>query len=322
MTGMRMKPMLKRAYRRIFPRKDGDRQATAEFWDKTETALAPEYWANLQTIRSLVQERVTGSPDLAWFTKKVLERSTPFGRTLTFGDGHGMAAEAFQKRRDTSEIIAINVSAGEGKRFRATMELVAMDKPHRFVQADANTFAYQQLGLFDTIIDVGAFHHFEKFEIAFPRINEILKKDGRLYVDEFVGPTKYRFHKEVVAVINEWLRTLPASLIADRRPVTQADFIDLWKRGPDPSECVRSGDLDKALRDNFRLLECDEVGATLLQPFFLTSHLSPCRLNIANWHRAPEGREAAARLVKQEEDLLKKGVLTADYRYYVFTRKD
>ena len=322
MLGMRIKPILKRMYRKVFPSKGNGLHATADFWDETETALALEYWWNIQTIRELIMKRITGSPELSWFTKKILEKKTPFGRVLTFGDGHGMAAEAFQRKRDTSEIVSINLSSGEGQRFEKTMETVAMDQPYRFVQADANTFAYKQLGLFDTIIDVGAFHHFEKFETAFPRINEVLKKDGLLYIDEFVGPSKYHFKKEIVAIINEWLQILPPSLIANRRQVKQSDFIDLWKSCPDPSECVRSGDLDKALKDNFQLLEGNDVGATLLQPFFLTSYLSPCRLNIANWHHTLEGKESAAKLVRQEEELMKNGEITSDYRYYVFTHKE
>jgi SAM-dependent methyltransferase len=313
---------LKKIHRKVFPGKFNKLNATADFWDERETALAPEYWWNIQTIRELVLKRITGSPDLSWFTKKILARKTPFGRVLTFGDGHGMAAEAFQRKKDTSEVISINLSAGEGKRFQETMESVAMDKPYRFVQANANTYEYEQLGMFDTIIDVGAFHHFEKFETLFPRINQVLKKDGLLYIDEFVGPSKYFFKNEIVEIINECLQTLPKSLIADRRLVKQADFIDLWKRCPDPSECVRSGDLDKALRDNFQLLECDDVGGTLLQPFFLTSYLSPCRLVIANWHHTPEGKESAAKLVQLEEELLKNGKISADYRYYIFTFKE
>ncbi len=321
MAAMNAKNILKRAYRKFFPRKAGGLKATAGFWDTTETALAPEYWWNIRTIRDLVHTRLTGSPDLTWFTKQILERTAPFGRVLTFGDGYGMAGEAFQRRRDISEIVSVNLSAGEGKRFSETMERIAMDRPYRFVQADANTYDYGPLGRFDTIIDVGSFHHLEKFEAAFPRINEALEAAGRMYIDEFVGPTKYRFSARVVEIINEWLRRLPPNLVASSRRVTRGDFIDLWKKCPDPSECVRSGELDQALRDHFRLLSCEDVGGTLLQPFFLTSYLSPCRLNIANWHHAPEGKEWAARLVREEEELLKENEITSDYRYYIFTRR-
>ncbi len=321
MTRMRMRSLLKRAYYKFLPGKTGELNTTADFWNETVTALCSEYWFNFQTIRELITTRLTGSADVTWFTQQILERKTPFGRILAFGDGYGMAAEAIQTRRDTSELVYFNLAAGEGKRCEETLEKVAMDKPYRFVQADANQFVYDRLGMFDTIIDVGAFHHLKNFETAFPRINGILKKDALLYIDEFVGPSKYNYSQRVLDIINDWLQTLPDSLVANRKPVKKADFISLWERCPDPSEGIRSGDLDQALMDNFRLLSCDDVGGTLLQPFFLTSYLSPCRLNITNWHNSPEGKEWAATLVHREEELLKTMEITSDYRDYVFTRK-
>jgi SAM-dependent methyltransferase len=294
---------------------------TSRYWDETDTSLAAEYWMNIETVRNLVRERVTGSSQMTWFTRQVRTRETPFGRVLAFGDGYGMAAEAVQEKRDSTEVISFNISAEEGERFLAVMKQVGAQIPYRFVLGDANRFDFSRLGRFDTIIDVGAFHHFERLERILPALHEALAPDGRLYVDEYVGPSKYRFSSRVIELINARLAGLPESLVACRRKVSPGDFRDLWRRCPDPSEGIRSAELDRLLRRHFSVVQRTPYGGTLLQPFFLTSHLDPCRLRIANWHSTPDGRSAAAQLVRLELELMSAQTLGSDYCYYVLARR-
>jgi SAM-dependent methyltransferase len=295
-------------------------QKTADCWDNNSTALASEYWWNVQALRRVILEDLTGDSTVSWFTKTIRERPTPFGRILTFGDGHGMAAEAYLTRKDASEIIYLNISPGEGARFMKTMEELNIDVPYHFVKADANTFEYSSLGFFDTIIDVGAFHHFERFERVFPALNKQLSPDGFMYIDEYVGPSMWKFPQTVIDRVNEWLSSLPEELIASRKKVTTDDFFNLWKQSGDPSECRRSGDLDKALRSNFKLIEESSFGGTLLMPFFLSSNLIPCRLNIPNWHNTEIGVSEAERLARLEMELIKSNEINKDYVYYIFRK--
>ncbi|HNX98456.1 MAG TPA: class I SAM-dependent methyltransferase, partial [Candidatus Aminicenantes bacterium] len=177
-------------------------QRVAEFWDGVDTATCPEYWGNFPVVRRATNVRVAGSPDTTWFTRRILEREERFGRVLTFGDGYGMAAEAFQRRHDTDEIVYLNVSGGEGRRFAQRLADVDYRGAQAFVQDDANTMDYLGLGPFDTIIDVGTFHHLFAFERIFPLLQRILKPGGVLYVDEYVGPTRYHFTRPVIDWVN------------------------------------------------------------------------------------------------------------------------
>lgn len=293
---------------------------TAQFWDQTDTAASSEYWWNNKIIRAFIQKEITKDPSMSWYTKKIQERQTPFGRILTFGDAHGMAAEAFLTKRDTTEIIYLNISKGEGINFKKKMEELGINIPCSFIHADANTFNYSSLGLLDTIIDVGAFHHLENFEYIFPQLNNQLQSDGIVYVDEYVGPSKWEFNQSVIEIINHWLKTLPDDLIACSKKVCQDDFKQLWKSIGDPSEGIRSGDIDCMLRKYFNLVEATSFGGTLLQPFFLTSHLKPCRLNIHNWRNTEIGKLESDRLVHIENKMINSGEIQKDYIYYVFKK--
>jgi len=294
---------------------------TAMTWNTLNTAQDPAYWWNFPVVREVTLERVTGDPSLSWYTQKVRERSSEFGRTLAFGDGHGMAAEAAVTRRDTREVVYFNISEGEGRRFLSLFAEHHFAFPYRFVRGDANRFDFTSLGPFDTIISVGSFHHFENLEGIFPQLGQILKAGGTLYADEFVGPSKWKYGPELIGQLNQWLGDLPGELIRDRTPLATDEFFTLWKNGNDPSECVRSSELDASLRRHFRVVEDRHFGGTLLMPFFLTSALQPCRLNIPNWRHAELGKDTLRRLAQQEAEWIAAGKFPPHYIYYVLTKK-
>jgi len=294
---------------------------TARFWDHTDTALSEVYWWNHKVIREFIQKIITGDAQVSWYTSKIRHHRIPFGRVLTFGDGYGMAAEAQLTRRNTTEIINLNISRGEGKRFNERMKALNLDIPCNFIQADANTFDFSSLGDFDTIIDVGAFHHFENFERIFPELNTILKPDGIMFVDEFIGPSRLKFEEPVIETINELLASLPQELIACRKPVDQRDFFNLYHYGSDPSESIRSGDLQHHLLEHFQPIEETFYGGSLLLPFFLTATLKPNRLRIKNWHHSESGQAESKRLARLENKLIDSGKLKPCYVYYLFGKK-
>ncbi len=159
-------------------------------WSRQSTAEQSSYWGNFRIVREIYQKRATGDPTLSWYTSRAQKRSGPFGRVLAFGDGKGMAAEAALMRNDTQEVVYFNISKRECQEFERLFSSQHFDFPFRHVRGDANRFDFATLGAFDTIITVGTFHHFEKFERIFPQLNKILNPDGLLYADEFIGPSR------------------------------------------------------------------------------------------------------------------------------------
>jgi SAM-dependent methyltransferase len=291
-------------------------------WDNLETSAASGYWGNFKIVRSLTQKRITGDADLSWYVMQIRKRQTLFGRVLAFGDGKGMAAEAAVFRKDISEIVYFNISEEECQRFLKLISENRITVPSRCVVGDANTFDFNSLGIFDTIISVGAFHHMKKFDRIFSQLNRILSPEGLIYVDEFVGPRKWRYGRRVCGLINELLRTLPETLVLSRKPVTPWNFFILWHRANEPSEAVRSNQLAAALERHFTVKESDHFGGSLLFPFFQTSDMRPCRLNIPNWHSTVEGSSELLRMAILESQLIESGTLSKDFMYYVLQKKN
>ncbi len=294
---------------------------TALAWKIHSTPQTSNYWGNFQIIREIYQKRVTGDPFISWYTWKVRERPRPFGRILAFGDGKGMAVEAGLARNDTHEVIYFNISKGECRDFERLFSRHRFIFPFRYVTGDANSFDFTQLGTFDTIISVGAFHHFEKFERIFPLLNRILRPDGLLYVDEFIGPSQWRYEGEIIELINRFLISLPEVLLLNRKPVAGEEFYHQWKNGLDPSESIRSAELDEWLRKSFAVIEACPFNGTLLFPFFLTAQFNPRRLNIKAWHDTELGQNELRKMALQEDEWISSGRLPPHFMYYTLGKR-
>jgi SAM-dependent methyltransferase len=294
---------------------------TALAWSRQSTAEVASYWGNFRIVREIYQKRVTGDASLSWYAWKSRRRPGPFGRVLAFGDGKGMAAEAALMRNDTREVVYFNISKRECQEFERLFSGHGFDFPFRYIKGDANRFDFLELGAFDTIITVGTFHHFEKFERIFPQLNEILNPDGLVYADEFIGPSRWRYEGQIVELINRFLSSLPQELILSRNPARPEEFYYLLKNGLDPSESIRSGELDEWLRKSFTVLEASPFNGTLLFPFFLTAQFRPQRLNLPAWHDTDIGQSELKKIALLEDEWLSSGRLPPHFMYYVLGKK-
>jgi hypothetical protein len=77
----------------------------------------------------------------------------------------------------------------------------------------------------------------------------------------FLG--EYDQEPEIIRIINQWLLALPDDLVLSREPILPMDFLELWKTSDDPSECVRSADLDPLIPKHFDVDQVMCVGASL-----------------------------------------------------------
>jgi len=294
---------------------------TASVWDQVETAKASEYWWNFAAVRAVNLKRVTGDPGLSWYTWQIAGRQRPFGRVLAFGDGKGMAVEAILTKQDTSEVVYVNISPEECRRFDDLFSENGILVPHRCIIADANHYDYRRLGRFDTIISVGLFHHMHDFGALFSQLHDVLTDSGILYADEFTGPSQWRYQGRIVELVNDILSALPAGLVLDRGKVRGEDFYRLWKICGDPSESVRAGELHQALTDHFSILQMAHFGGSVLFPLFQSTYMTPRRLNVPNWHTTAEGQAEIMRLAAWEENLIETGQIPPHFRYYVLGKK-
>jgi hypothetical protein len=117
-------------------------------------------------------------------------------------------------------------------------------------------------------------HHIQRLEPLCAAMVELLGDDGLLYFDEFVGPTRFQWTDEQLAVINRLLARLSPELVTDlvsadgseRRIVRRPDVAAFIEA--DPSEAIRSAELVDVMATYFEPLELRAYGGTIYHQLF------------------------------------------------------
>ena len=112
-------------------------------------------------------------------------------------------------------------------------------------------------------------HHIENLDHAFDQIARALKPDGTLIINEYVGPNRFQYGDDVLAIINALLGALPPYL---RRSMLDARTYETKERPTveemihnDPSEAVRSEELLPMLAARYEILDRRDLGGTVMQ---------------------------------------------------------
>ena len=125
---------------------------------------------------------------------------------------------------------------------------------------------------YDVVYVDGALHHLSPLKGILVRINRSLKGDGYLFVNEFVGPTRFQWTDGQLEVINALLSILPikyktlwgSSSVKPRirRPSRLSMILK------DPSEAVESSRIMPLLHDTLNVVEVRKYGGAVLHMLF------------------------------------------------------
>jgi SAM-dependent methyltransferase len=189
---------------------------------------------------------ITGSSETTWidFLKGQYGR---FGRALSLGVGTGWIEEALLKQGLVSVIDISDLSHSAVE--YVSNRLSALDsrvKVNAHVQ-DAN-FIRLEPESYDLIICHSILHHVINLEYLLYHLNLSLKKTGMLVVDEFIGPSRFQWPKQVCDVVNSILRSL--TLGKAFRPLVLPELAVMAMSSP--FESIRSSELGPLLEVQFQ----------------------------------------------------------------------
>ena len=231
-------------------------------------------WLQHPTIIDYVKRRVSGDPNvstLMWFKQTYFPR--PVELALSLGCGFG------RFERDA-------VSVGIAKKFHANDISEGAVAKARKDAADAglaNQIEYSVLNLndatlsratYDAVFVLSAAHHVFELEKLFRQCRKALKPGGMLFLDEYVGPSRFQSPPMVTELINRLRIILPEkyrkSLLAN-----DGSLIHQFAPSPvehfekhDPSEAVRSGEIISTLKLYFDIVEYRPYGGAILHMLF------------------------------------------------------
>ena len=138
----------------------------------------------------------------------------------------------------------------------------------KFIAKNIDDFEFNKND-FDVIFFKASLHHFDKIEsLLSGRVQKVLKPDGLLIINEFVGTTRHQFSKTQITAINEALKSIPKKF----RTQFKSNLHKNKYRGvgvlrmimADPSECIDSESIIPSIHKHYTTLVERPYGNNLL----------------------------------------------------------
>ncbi len=260
------------------------------FWNRTHADGEYTTWPQEPVVRRRLNRRVTGSEDvwpMEWLAARV---KVPFSRALSLGCGEGALERDLMAKGLCQAALGLDLSERAVELARRQAEGAGYSTLE-YRRADLNRLRLEP-GSFDAAFSHQALHHVRELEACLQQVAAALVPGGLVYADEYVGPSRHEWRRELLAAAQEVYRRLPPAVRRRRRLQLPVD----WR---DPSEAVRSSEVLPLLAETFDLEERRDYGGNLLAVIY--PHLRLDRLE------PREREELLLELLDREEELLAAG---------------
>jgi SAM-dependent methyltransferase len=310
-----------RAFDRYLASATAGPASVARLWDRLASDaftrdLGRYSWTGLPSVHANHNYLVSGDRDIYWIDW-VRDHYFPDGHAgdvLSLGCGAGHLDRIFgQRGLAMRSLTGFDISPAAVARAQTLADAASLAPTIRYHAVDLNRFELPT-GAFDFVYFFQSLHHIEALERVLDGVRGALRRGGLFLVNEFVGPSRFQWTDEQLRVATEELATLPAALRKDlrtgltktavRRP-TVREMV-----AADPSEAVRSAEIETALRSRFEVIGEWSWGGTINHLVFQ---------DIAgNFEPSDESHVShVERLIQFENAAIREGRLPSDFKMFV-----
>jgi len=273
------------------------------------------HWTQVPLVVERLNERISGRADVT-FKDLVCQEHLADGRAraaVSFGCGSGDRELDWARRGVFSSLTGLDLSPTRIATARKAALDAGLSHAVTFEVADVASLSPEH-GRYDVVLFEHSLHHFSNVGHVLSCVRRILKPDGLLIVDEFVGPRRFQWTATQLAIADAILACIPRTLreiAGSRRVKTQnlrAGELLMWLN--DPSEAIESDRIETEIRRQFRVLRAHSYGGTISHLLFhdIAHHFVNDDADTLHW----------VRLVLDTEDaLLRLGIIPSDFACYV-----
>ena len=236
--------------------------AAVTVWNDAAYAerLSHANWMANTAVLMHLNERATGDPARDWLSSWAHRWFVGDDlRVLVLGCGEGWLERAAAGWPFVARIEAVDFAehavarAREAGRGIDKIEYGVVDLNRDELPANA----------YDVVVAHSVLHHVENLEHAYAQIERCMRPEATLVVSEYVGPNRFQYGDDVLAMINALLQALPEEL---RRPFEERTRPTVEEMiANDPTEAVRSEELVAFTEKSFDVRERKNIGGTILQ---------------------------------------------------------
>lgn len=237
-------------------------------WDGNVTR-PPAQWWEIEAVRRRWAYLVSGDPDVdfpLYAVEKYLSGRTGLA-AISIGCGHGARELRWAELGVFDRIDAYDISPASIQAARHAAVDAGLDDVLHFEVADVAAIDLP-LRFYDVALGLHSLHHFKPVTAVLERLSTSLRYDGFLFMDDYVGPTRFQWTERqreaaeaLLRVVPERYRRVPGEPV--RRTVVRPSIA--WMLLSDPSEAVEAAEILPAVRRIFDIVEERPYGGSVLQ---------------------------------------------------------
>ena len=228
------------------------------------------HWLQHPLVQERINAKITGGypgDRFQYFLNRCLKGRLPVGRALTLGCGTGDLERGLSQYGFARIHEGIDLSDHAIQLARDNAAAAGLTNLEYRV-ADLNTLRLQP-GKYDVIFGVSSIHHVEKLEHLLEQVRLALKPDGYVFLDEYIGPSRFQWTDKQLRIMNEELGRLPRELcrsVSEKGEVKDRVIRNTIEdvTAADPSEAVRSAEIVRLVSRNFKILELKGYGGSII----------------------------------------------------------
>jgi SAM-dependent methyltransferase len=275
-------------------------------------------WSGIAQVHENHNALITGKREYYWITY-VRDQYFPggwAGDTLSLGCGEGHFDRILNNCGFRfNSFTGVDLSAKSIDRAKEEAEKIPLSPSTRYITADLNAYR-PPANSFDFMYFFQSLHHIEALEELLEACARALRPTGILMVNDFVGPSRFQWTNAQLEMANEVLQVLPEELRRDlsglglrlKKQVRRRTINEMMTG--DPSEAVRSGEIEALLRRWFDIIEEKPWGGTLNNLIFE---------DIAGNFNSDKGyhRAIIELLIRLENTVVEAGILPSDFKFFM-----
>jgi ubiquinone/menaquinone biosynthesis C-methylase UbiE len=237
-------------------------------------------------------------------------------RVLAIGSGMAFVEEYLVANGFAQHLLAYEVSSSA---IQAAKQRV-MDKPYaNQLELRSGDVLQENLpaGTFDVVYVQAAIHHFDKIDDMFALMHRVLRPDGLLIYDEYVGPDHHLYEPELIEIMDRIDDCLAPSYRWDHLAKHTRQHVPYpnleWMLQHDPSEGVHASRILPLTYQWFDIVHRADSGGSIMRPFFTGI--------LPNFNWDDQKDQTVARLVILMEQLLTEHGIIPNYNTTVVARR-
>jgi SAM-dependent methyltransferase len=272
-------------------------------------------WSGIPQVHLNHNYLITGARETYW-VEWIRERFFPggdAGDVLSLGCGAGHLDRIFKRcGLRFRSFTGIDISEGAIDRARALADEIHLAPEIRYLAADLNDYELPPRS-FDFIYFFQSLHHVEALEHVLGQCQRALRPGGLLMVNEFVGPSRFQWTARQAEMANALTAILPEALRRDlhggglKTEIVRPTIRQMVTQ--DPSEAVRSGEIERLVKAHFEILGEWNWGGTLNHLVF---HNIAANFDPENEYH----RSIVELLIHHENVLIREGFLPSDFKVF------